>query len=295
MPPIGFALATYRDQELTHRLLRTLNRVFADPPIEIHHDFGQSALDVSSFGANVRVVNPWFRTGWGSLDTVKAMATAIERLMCRADAPQWFYLVTGHCYPTVTADDAFGFLDAGGFDLCMEQTDFYPTRPEHPRYEEWCERYVYPQLRVTLPWEQRFKYRYRTLRRSGEGSRFTQAFPCRSGATYFTGSTAAAAVLAEGFRNKELVDWYAKRPIVDESLFQTILGNSSLRVHKGDLRFIKWVDPAKLPPGEMNPVTLTLEDADAIRASGMHIARKIVAGKSDSLVEWIDRELLKTG
>jgi len=293
-PPIGYALVTFRDPESTRQLIETLNCAFADPPISIHHDFAQSNLDVSSFGQNVRLIESRYRTGWGTIQTVQAMTDTIEHLMGRTDAPRWFYLITGHCYPILSADRAIGFLDSSNYDLFMEQEAFYPARnPRHLRYEEWCKRYVYPILRITLPNRRGgWGYRYQTLRRSGSDSPFAAGFPCRSGPTYFTGNAAVAEALAQGFRDKGLLRWYAKRPIVDESLFQTILGNTpGLRIMNDDLRFIKWPDLAR-EPDETKPKTLTMADLPDIEASTAHIARKFMPVKSDELIAWINRERL---
>lgn len=292
-PPIGFALVTYRDAENTYRLLRTLNRVFGDPPISIHHDFTQSILSLSEYGGSIRLTDRQFRTGWGTISTVLAMEAAIEHLMERSDAPRWFYLITGHCYPIIQADKALAFLDSSGCDLFMQQAPFYPPLFHHARTEEWCERYIYPLFRLSFPSRRGgWGYRYLTLRRTGSGSPFSASFPCRSGPTYFTGNAAAASALSHGFRDRSLLRWYSKRPIVDESIFQTILGNApGLRIRDDDLRFIKWPDLEK-EPDETKPKTLRIVDAPEIAASPAHIARKFLPGRSDELIAWIDRERL---
>ncbi|MFI5384830.1 MAG: beta-1,6-N-acetylglucosaminyltransferase [Fimbriimonadales bacterium] len=291
---LGYALVTYRDAAMTRRLIATLNRVFGDPPISIHHDFSKSDLDISDFGANVVQVEQHYRTGWGTLGTVLAMTAAIEHLMSRLDAPRWFYLITGHCYPIQSARKTVSRLDSSNADLFMEQAAFYPPPHDNPRREEWCERYVYPHLRIALPSRRGgWGYRHKTLRRAESKTPFTRDCPCRSGPTYFTGNANAAQALAEGMRDLALLRWYRTRPIVDESLFQTILGNApGLRICNDDLRFIKWPDPAK-EPHETRPKTLTMADAPEISESKAHFARKFLPGRSDDLVAWIDREILR--
>ncbi|HWA82524.1 MAG TPA: beta-1,6-N-acetylglucosaminyltransferase [Fimbriimonadaceae bacterium] len=293
-PAVGFALVTYRDTEMVCRLLATLNRAFGDPPVSIHHDSRQSKLDLSAFGGNVRLVGTARRTGWGTMQTALAMAETISHLMSRSDAPRWFYLVTGHCYPLVTGDEARGFLDSSPYDLYMEQSPFYPGGVDNsPRYEEWCERYIYPQLRYPFPIRHgRIGMRTHILARSGKGSPFGEAYPCRSGSTYFTGNFAVAEAIEAGLADDRLLRWFAKRPVVDEAFVQTILGNTpGLRISNDNLRFIKWPD-LRLEPNEEKPKTLTMADAPEIARSGAHFARKFLPKRSDELIAWIDRERL---
>ncbi|HVT12712.1 MAG TPA: beta-1,6-N-acetylglucosaminyltransferase [Fimbriimonadaceae bacterium] len=293
-PAIGFALVTYRDPELIRRLLAALNRVFGDPPISIHHDDRKSRLDLGGFGGNVRLVRPRRRTGWGTFETTLAMAESIAHLMSRPDAPRWFYLLTGHCYPLVTGDAARDFLDSSPYDLYMDQTPFYPGGESNPRYEEWCDRYVYRQIRYPFPNRQgRIGMRTRIVGRSGKGSPFGEAYPCRSGSTYFTGNQAVTEAIEAGLADDRLRRWFARRLVVDEAFFQTILGNTSgLRISSDNLRFIKWPD-LRLEPNEEKPKTLTMADAPEIALSAAHFARKILPGRSDELVAWIDQEKLE--
>jgi len=293
-PPIGFALVSHRDPDNILRLLRALNRVFDDPPVSIHHDFSQSPLDLCGFGANVAQVERRYKTGWGTIGTALAMVGAIEHLMDRSDAPRWFYLVTGHCYPVLPADKALAVLDSSGCDVFMEQDRFYPTPTDHPRREEWCERYVYPIARLKFPSRRGgWGYRHVVLRHSARRCPFSGDFSCRAGSAHITGNAAAASALTDGFRNRDFVRWYAKRPLVEESSFQTILGNSpGLRLHDGDLRFIVWPDP-RTEPDEKRPKTLRASDAQAIAESNAHFARKFLPGESDDLIELIDNELLR--
>lgn len=295
-PAIGFALVTYRDPDSIYRLLTTLNRVFGDPPISIHHDHRQSELRLENFGVNVQLLRSPSKTGWGTFQTTLAMASSIIHLMSRPDSPRWFYLITGHCYPLVTGDCARDFLDSSHFDLFMDETAFYPGDKSHPRYEEWCERYVYPSIRYPFPNRKgQLRTRSRIIAKSGQASPFGATFPCRAGSSYFTGTRAAAEALESGLRDRSLLRWFRSRQIVDEALCQTILGNAPhLRISNDNLRFIKWPD-LRIEPDEEKPKTLTIADAGEISTSTAHFARKVLPGRSEELIRWIDRERLDQG
>ncbi len=293
---VGFALVTFRDVVQALDLIDVLNQMFDHPPVSLHHDFRQCDFDLGKLSPNVQHIPERFKTGWGTLGTVMAMTKSIEQLMHRQDAPEWFYLITGHCYPIKTAEQMIWSLQESPYDLYMKQSPVYP-KPNPTAWElEMQERYVRPQLRVPfITRAGKLMFKYRALPQSWAKPPFSDTFPCRSGATYFTGNQKAAETLRRGMENQSLLKWFEKRPIVDEALTQTILANDpELRVSKTDLRFVKWLDP-KLYPDEPNPKTLRMEDFDEIAASEMHFARKLMPGKSDELRGRIRREILGIG
>lgn len=290
---IGFALVTYRDVEQAFDLIELLNRMLDNPPISMHHDFRQSSLDRTRLSSNVQQIPEAFKTGWGTMETVLAMTKSIEHLMSRSDAPDWFYLITGHCYPIKTATQMIKSLEGASYDLYLKQSIVYPAENPRPWDLEMQSRYVAPLLRVPfITRKRKIMYKYKALPINPAKQPFSDSFPCRSGATYFTGNRKAAEALAKGMADNNLIRWFDKRPIIDEALTQTILGNEpELRISKTDLRFVKWLDPS-IYPDEPNPKTLRMEDFDEIAQSDMHIARKLLPGKSDELRRRIRKEIL---
>lgn len=290
-PTVGFALVTFRDVEQALDLVEVLNVMFGDPPISLHHDFAQTALDERRLPGNVRLIPEAFSTGWGTLSTVQAMASTIDHLMSGSRSPDWFYLITAHCYPIKTAAEIRSFLKNTSYDLFMKQSVVFPKEQPHPWDVEMQGRYVKGFARIPFRASSgRRMHKYVPMPGISRPP-FSEAFPCRAGTTYYTGNRRAAEELARGMRDRRLLRWYEKRPIVDESLPQTILGNSGIAIAQDDLRYVEWVDPAK-EPGEPNPRTLDARHFDRIVGSSGHFARKLMPGRSDELRARIRREVL---
>ncbi|MBX3117854.1 MAG: hypothetical protein KF784_02230 [Fimbriimonadaceae bacterium] len=289
----GFALVTYKDVGQVIDLIEVLNKMFDYPPISIHHDERHSNFDVSSLEPNVSHIPQHFITGWGTIGTCKAMSSTIEHLMSRQDSPEWFHLITGHCYPIKSASSFNNFFDASDFDLYIHQSTIYPTIKPTAWELEMQKRYV--RAFVRLPFLTRnFKlmYKYLSLPFLSKDVPFSPSYACRSGGTYYSGNRAAALALKQGMGDNKLIRWFSKRQIIDEALPATIFGNTdTLRIATNDLRFVRWLDP-KLHPNEPNPKTLSIDDFSEIEQSDKFWARKFLPGRSDSLRQKIREVIL---
>jgi len=101
--PIGFVLLSFSRPEQTISLCRKLSEVFGDPPIALHHDFGQCNLDRRALPSNVHLVEPWLATGWGVFSIVEANLAALSLLYQVAD-PDWCVSLSTTDYPIKTAE-----------------------------------------------------------------------------------------------------------------------------------------------------------------------------------------------
>lgn len=279
MPKIGFALATYKDVTQVLDLLALLDEMFDSPPISIHHDQRKSRLDYRLLPPNVIIVPEQFDTGWGTLNTCLAMAAGVRALMDSQDSPDWFYLITGHCMPIQTAATMREELAKSEFDVYMRQSCVYPCDGPSAWQAAMQERYVWPNQKVGSFRESNIfasLFGFRDCRDQVQNP-FSASYPCRVGRTYFTGNKSAALALQDGLTNREVLAWLKNRPIVDECLFASLLGNNPrLRISQSDLRFTIWGEGP-------HPKTLSMEDFDSLCSSGMHFARKLLPGISDQL------------
>ena len=73
---IGFVLLSFNHPEQTIFLCRKLSDAFGNPPIALHHDFGQCDLDRRALPSNVHLVQPWLATGWGVFAVAEANLAA---------------------------------------------------------------------------------------------------------------------------------------------------------------------------------------------------------------------------
>lgn len=291
MGGIGFVLVTHSNQQQIRRLVARLDGIFDHPPIALHHDFGKCALDISEF-PNVKLVQPHFSTRWSHISVVRATMAAL-RLLYTADAgPDWFCVLSGADYPVRSADAVLADLEAGECDAYVQHELLYPGKcsthlstcePVIKRHaaipitkallENCMDRYV--NFPVRVPWITRrgrrsFKfYVFRYERGVRLLSPFSDKFRCYIGQNWFTANRRAARyMLAWTDAHPEFARALQDRPCPEETYFQSILGNSGLKLSQQTFRYVDWSE------GGDHPKSLDVSDVPAIEASGAHFARK---------------------
>ncbi len=285
-PPIGFVIVTYNSPEQTVLLCERLNAMFGDPPIVIHHDFAQGPLRTSLFARNVRFVEEWRRTRWGSITVVDAQLSALRLLYTAAD-PDWFVPLSSFDYPIQTADRILQELESSEFDGFMDSrrikdpgTPFLHERLgelafRHPRYHQFAfNRYVaIPMLSQKMADRLDTPIERWVLRSPFLTERFTPfrgSFYCYGGDSWFTGNRRIAELLlAETPLWRELHDHYASRAVPEESFYHTLIGNTKgYKMSAKSLRYTDWRNCYA------HPRTLGVEDLPRLIASSDHFARK---------------------
>ena len=116
---IGFVILSHNNPQQLRRLVRCLQRIYDNPPIAIHHDFGQSPLCQDDFPSDVQFVTPHVKTGWGKFSLVVAALRAIELLYQNA-TPDWFVLLSAADYPTMPAEKVLEELTSNGMDALLD-------------------------------------------------------------------------------------------------------------------------------------------------------------------------------
>lgn len=116
---IGFVILSHNNPQQLKRLVLCLQRIYGDPPIAVHHDFGQSSLSPRDFLGDVRFVMPHLKTRWGKFSLVMAALRALDILYEHAE-PDWFFLLSAADYPTMPADKVAAELAAGGMDALLD-------------------------------------------------------------------------------------------------------------------------------------------------------------------------------
>jgi hypothetical protein len=299
---IGFVIASHEADGKLDRLIAALNREYVDPPIVVHHDFGQAAIDTMRFSANVRFVHPHVATGWGRWGTVEGMLRAVE-LLYQDGQPDWFFFLSAADYPcrageTVRAELAQSSCDA-----------FADVRPLEPGIEPQATLVgeLNPRLsHFASPGNQDIKWRFYkgrqfwvpiirttprlrlgklTWRPRWEARNPYESFPCYYGDFWFGANARVAHLLCDpDERHLRLRRYLRNRPQVDESYVQTVLANEQgLTVCRDNRRFAEWNG------GGRSPINLTLVQVDEILNSGAFFARKFGAG--NEVTDAIDRNL----
>lgn len=286
-PPIGFVILSHRAPHQLLRLTRTLGRLYDNPPIVCHHDFGQVPLDRSCFPVHVRFVDEWVATGWGKWSVVDAFLRSLSTLYSTAN-PEWFVLLSGADYPIRPASDVIADLRASGVDAFIDvhQIDPAPAaskltgavspmlhhldRDESLR-TKWgfyrARQFWVPILRrdphlrlgrftVRLPWTQ--------------SGMFSDDFTLWWGEHWFTGNQHTAEVLLHPTSQHLAFQRYLRwRAFPEEAYYHTVLCNTpDLTINRHNKRYTEWNG------GGAHPMTLGMEQLPILLQSGMHFARK---------------------
>ena len=286
-PLIGFILATYHQPQQTLYLCRRLSEMFHDPPIAIHHDFSQTALDRSLFPPNVLFVEKWVKTGWGSMSVIDAQLLALDLLYSTAN-PEWFITLSTSDYPIQTAERIVADLRAS------EDIDiFLDSRPindlgqrfvneglgelafEHPRYSQGAfNRYVALPListkmarRIRQPIEAWVVRPHWLIRRI---TPFNGSIVCYGGDFWITGRRRVAQFLLDRTPLwNRLYRHFRSRSTPEEAFFHTLLGNTpGFHVAPHNLRYTDWRGCYA------HPRILGHADLPRLLASNDHFARK---------------------
>lgn len=286
-PTIGFVLNTHADVRQTLLLCKRLSAMFGDPPIALHHDFSQTALNKAMFPANVRFIERWLQTSWGSIAVVDAVAEAIRLLYEFAD-PDWFVSLSATDYPIQTAETILRELAASRVDLYLDSRRIFDPGGafvneklgaesfRHPRFQQFAHRrYVAIPLlsgkaarRLRTPVE---KWCLRSEALSKRLTPFDGTVECYAGDAWFTANRRTARFLLEEtpLRHR-LRRHYASRSVPEESFWHTMIGNEpSLRSSMDNKRFTDWTNCYA------HPRTLGRDDFAALLASSHHFARKM--------------------
>lgn len=292
-PTIGFVLVTHTAPAQALRLCWRLNEMFGLPPIAVHHDFGKAPLDRGEFPGNVRFVEQWVNTGWGTIGVVDALLLALRLLyLPHPDGwgdPDWFVSLSAADYPMQTADVILNHLRQTHFDGFLDCRTIadpqMPYRRERPGGEFPFDAPLYQQIAfrryMAISW-----LPYRMARRLNlQAERYCLTAPalvqkltpfhdgvkCFAGDAWMTMRRQAAHLLLENSAFwQQLYKHFASRAFPEEAIYQTFLFNlPSLQISPDTLRYTDW-------RGERaHPRTLNAEDIPLLLQSRKHFARKV--------------------
>lgn len=304
----GFVILSHRAPAQLSRLVGALNALYDRPPVAIHHDFGQSALDVGGFPSNVRFVHPHHKTAWGKWSLVKATLSGLRTLYGFSD-PDYFALLSGADYPIRHADQALAdmralgadaFIDAFSLDRALAG-DIEIGQPNLAHHRAWGNvllarnRYLRNQIKFPVvrtfsaggAGKARFalgRYTYPLPFKAVLGP-YSEAYRCYVGSQWFTATREIAqTILNPSASDKALQRWLSTRIVPDESYFQTVICNRSDLPRVGrTFRFAEWNG------GGAHPTNLGMADFDDMLGSGDHFARKFE--EDDPVLDAIDDHL----
>jgi Core-2/I-Branching enzyme len=303
---LGFAILSYDQPEFLLRLVKTLNRMFGDPPIVCHHNFSQCSLDEALFPTNVRFVHPHIATRWGHISCPLAVLRAFG-LLRADDRPDWFFLLSGSDYPVRPANEIIADLSNPKFDAYLDHREILSGAPPPGQtaqdggfgrpdwipiaYYRYC-RCRYPAKAALLPGSSSCCRRFvpiksHRLDRMARWFQFNRPSRIYGGCFWFHANRRAIDRLLDDPSMRRLVRYYRIREIPEESLFHTALCNQvGLQIGKEHKRYEDWTG------GGAHPKWLDMSDVTKIIASGAYFARKI---RDPGVVEFFETTVLGAG
>ena len=328
---IGFVILSHNNPRQLQRLVRGLRKVYDNPPIAIHHDFGQSPIRPDDFPSDVKFVTPHIRTGWGKFSLVAAALRALE-LLYQNVTPDWFFLLSAADYPTMPAEKVREELVSSGMDALLDyrevprlsdfshahrlriskyfvdvgvmRSDLRLPTPDNPSLKHFVlssnlalawRRYIgfYVWLPVVRRGPRLGRY-MANLPFEDWRSPFAPDFKCLYGDQWFAGNRKVAEILLKPTdRHMRLRHHLRFRYVADECYYQTVLGNTpGLKISKATRRFVDWSESAGGPHGGSHPKELRVGDLPAILSSKAYFARKFAP--CSPLLDEIDTMLSAT-
>jgi len=268
---IGFAVLSHEQPTQIARLVRTLNQLFNDPPISIHHDQSKSDLKGQlPRSQTTYVVEDHATTEWGRFSLVDATIDALKLMRTRTGLPDWIFVISGSCYPVKPSSTFFNHLAATRHDAHIGHELIEPNNIHRPWHQICCERYL-----------------------NSENHPFHTFFPCYAGSQWFHANRRSIEYLINFHERNPLLRQYyinleQQRGLIipDESYCQTILANNvSLSLSQNTKHLVDWSGPYG------RPRTLDHDDLEILRASDCLFARKFDNACSAQLLEELDEEI----
>ena len=302
-PAIGFVILSHESDERLARLVGALNREYADPPIVIHHDFGQARVDVSMLPRNVTVLDDWVPTGWAKWSVVEGALRAFRHLLDTSDA-DWAFLLSAADYPIRRGDqvraelagsDCDAFIDLRPCDPAsiprartVGKTSPIMAHMDTPANHAIKTRFTMsPQLWLPII---RRRPRWRigrvTWRPPIAGRHpFTAEHGSFYGDHWWGGNRKAIeAVLEKGGFAERLRRHLRTRTQPDESYYATVLAaRDDLTLCLDNRRFAQWNG------GGAHPQAITMGELEPMLTSGCYFARKFAP--EDKVRDAIDAHL----
>ena len=298
---IGFVILSHTNPSQTFRLIRSLQRVYGNPVIVCHHDFGQSAVSPQEFPSGTYLVTPHVKTSFGHFSVVTAMLRGLELLYQIAE-PDWFFLLSGADYPTLQSEKVIDDLVCTEVDALLDYREVpdNPTECPGPRSENPALQVFSAPSSLEEAWTRYIGFKawspvIRSGPRLGRHTTsfsfkkpflpFSDNFKCFFGDHWFAGNQKTAQILRNpkdrDIRLRRHLRW---RYIPEECYYQTVLGNAvNLKISKATKRFAKW------RIGSLHPEVLGLDDLPDIISMKAHFARKFAA--DSPVLDEIDRML----
>jgi hypothetical protein len=284
---IGIALLTHDRPEAARRLIATLNALLDHPPIAWHHDFAKTSIDRDPPSPNVHFIDRPAVTGWATWGIVEATCLAVQKLY-QVDDPDWFYILSGSCYPIRTKQQMIDDIQRSAADVWIRHKLVTPEFEADPwvkqNQKHYCER------TLLCPWiNRKFRPILKQFKFSWPATGwplfpYRTDMPCRGGDHWHAGNRRVGQAYGQYILKPALVKHYRKRHLPEESIFHTVFASRpELKVENRCPTYTHWT------PGEWHPKTLGMSDLPKMLASPSHFARKFHEQTDAHVLDELDK------
>jgi hypothetical protein len=306
---ICYLIQTYKNPEQIYRLVKLIKNTSSNSFILVSHNFNSCNLNINLFKKlkNVEVI-PNNGVMMGSFAIIQGFFDAISWLLNQKIQFDWLINLTGQDYPTQPLYRVENFLANTDYDGFVEYFDVYSKQSPWSRKivnTRYLYRYKHFQEYLS-PWQKqmlkpikhivnhcqpfvRLDYSYGLIiGMKNSCNLFNKSFTCYGG-SYFTTISRKCATYLYNFvsENSDILDYYKKTFIPEESLLQTILVNSKqFKLCNNNFRYTDFTGST-----HGHPRILTSKDFSALTKDGIHFARKFDITVDSTILDQLDRRI----
>ncbi len=309
---VVYLIQTHKNPEQIYRLVKTIKKSSPGSYILVSHNFKSSNLDVAPLRKLPEVEVISGKGGRGDFSLIQAYLDAVDWLFSQNTEFDWLTNITGQDYPTQPLTRIDQFLAETQYDGFLEYFDLLSDSEHNPwGSREGRDRYLYEYrwLSGSLSFWQRALAKFPRMVINNiqhfvrinstyglmvgvrtTSSPFTQEFLCYAGSYFHTLSSQCVQYLHNfSKQHPDLISYYKKTRLPDESLIQTILVNSGLfNLCNHPKRYIDWTGSR-----HGHPRILTSEDYPALIKDDIHFARKFDITHDSKILDMLDARIIQ--
>lgn len=311
-----FVIHTHRDISQIKRLVATLKSQLPNSIVLVSHDIHGEPIEADDISACGAILLRG-RGGRGDFSILDGYMDAIRWLKASRIQYDWISTLSGQDFPTRPLVELDTLLRESSLHGFLQYFDALKPASLQGRSMSWSpetgdERYYfqYKNLKSRLSFAERVPLRYirkaaaswsKSIRinpsyglmlgKRSDHTPFKGDFRCYAGGYWATIRRECAEYLVYfSDNNKNIVDYYRKVLVPDESFIQTVLvNNRSFRFESNNFRYVDFTGSR-----HGRPKTLVSADLKSIRGSDAYFCRKLESGASDSLYVMLDYQINHT-
>jgi hypothetical protein len=310
---VCYFIQTHKNSAQIYRLVRTIKTSSPNAQILIGHDFTSSQLDITPLRELgdvhlLKIESPSLR---GDFSLLQPYLNAVDWLFESQSDFDWLIYLSGQDYPTLAPADIENFLAQTDYDGFIRYWDVFSKDSPWGKGRAW-KRYYCQYYRLPDSAREALRAAYEVVKFSkiqklipiqffltygslvgfpAKFVPFNENFICYGGYQWHTLSKPCVAYLKDVIELRpDLVKYYKKTVVSDESFVQTILVNSQKFKLCNDPK--RYFDTNEQPGGHAR--ILTLKDYPILINGDFHFARKFESDIDSQILDAIDAKILDT-